>query len=290
LDDASASAEKCKELGDSAELEDLLGDIQEARQDYLDAAKSYQAAVLLAPKEEKYRLALAVEFMQHSNFDAAKIILKDAQESQPDSWRIQLALGMVEYLSGADDEATRHVLRATELAPESELAFQYLGQVQFDRPTPPDPAAIAKLCAYSDQRPNDGHMLYYCGAVLFRRDYVSGDKTHSGDYVPRLHAAANLLPKDASPRCQLGKAYRWLENWQEALVESGTCVRMDPDSADAHYRLAQIYRHLGQPERAQKEMKLYEAASLRVADENARREATLKTFLYSIQNQQSDQK
>ncbi|MFZ0969287.1 MAG: hypothetical protein WAN13_13520, partial [Candidatus Acidiferrales bacterium] len=68
------------------------------------------------------------------------------------------------------------------------------------------------------------------------------------------------------------------------------CARMDPDSADAHYRLAQIYEHLGKRELKIKEIKLYEAASTRVADENARREATLKTFLYTLQNEQPDPK
>jgi Tfp pilus assembly protein PilF len=88
----------------------------------------------------------------------------------------------------------------------------------------------------------------------------------------------------------LGKAYRWLERWQDALRESEICARMDPNSADAHYRLAQIYQHLGQQQRAEEQMKLYESASSRVADENARRDETIRTFLYSIQNDPRDHK
>ena len=288
LDDALASAEKCKELGDSAELEDLLGDIQEARGDNLEAVKSYQAAVALAPNEEKYRVSLAVELIRHQNFDAAKLVLKEAENLQPNSWRIQVALGMVEYFAGTDDEATRYLLHASDLAAEPELAMKYLGDIQVDRSSPPDPGAIAKLCEYADRQPKEGQMQFYCGASLFRRDSVSGDKTHSAEILRRLHSAAALLPKDASPHCQLGKAYRWLGQWQDALVESQICARMDPDSADAHYRLAQIYEHVGQPEQKRKEIKLYEAASTRVADENARRQATMKTFLYNIQEQPDD--
>jgi len=63
---------------------------------------------------------------------------------------------------------------------------------------------------------------------------------------------------------------------------------MDPDSAEAHYRLAQIYEHAGQRDQKQKEIKLYEEASARVADENARREATMKTFLYNLRQDQPD--
>jgi tetratricopeptide (TPR) repeat protein len=290
LDDALASADKCKELGDSAEIEDVLGDIQEARGDNLAAVKSYQAAVTLAPNEEKYRLSLAVEFIRHENFDAAKVVLKQTEGLQPQSWRIQVVLGMVEYFAGTDEEATRYLLRAADLAPEPESALKYLGDIQVDRASAPDPDAVARLCEYSDRQPKEGHMQFYCGALLFRRDSVSGDKSHSGEILRRLHASAGLLPKDASPHCQLGKAYRWLGQWQEALGESQICARMDPDSADAHYRLAQIYEHVGQREQKQKEIKLYEAASTRVADENARRAATMKTFLYNIQKEQPDHK
>jgi hypothetical protein len=63
---------------------------------------------------------------------------------------------------------------------------------------------------------------------------------------------------------------------------------MEPNSADAHYRLAQIYQHVGQQRRSQEEMKLYEASSSRLADENARRDETIKTFLYAIQKEPRD--
>ncbi|MGB7024165.1 MAG: tetratricopeptide repeat protein [Candidatus Acidiferrales bacterium] len=289
--DALESAGKCKELGDSADLEDLLGDIQESRGDSLAAVKSYQAAVALAPNEEKYSLSLAVELIRHNSFEPARVALKQAQALQPKSWRIQLALGIVEHLGGTDDAATEYLLRAAELAPQPEEALQYLADIQMDRASAPAPAAVAKLCQYGDSHPKDGHMAYSCGAVLFRRDYVTGDRTHAAEILRRLHASVALLPRnDAAPHCQLGKAYRWLDRWPEALGESEICARMDPESADAHYRLAQIYERMRQPEKQRREIRLYEAASARVADENARHEATMKTFLYTMQKETQGQK
>jgi len=290
FDDAAQSVEKCKELGDDADLEDLAGDIQEARGDSLAAVKSYQAAVLLAPDEEKYRLSLAVELIRHENFDAAKVVLKQAEESQPKSWRIELTLGMVEYFAGTDEEATKYLLRAADLAPDPQTALRYLGDIQMDRSSAPDAAAIARLCENADRQPKNGLMQYYCGGVLFRRDYGASDNSHAEEFLRRLRTAAHLLPNDASAHCQLGKADRWLERWQEALSESETCARLNPDSAEAHFRLAQIYQHMGAAEKRKKEMELYEAASLRVADENARRAATMKTFIYTLQNGAGEQK
>ena len=289
-DDALGTAEKCKALDDNADLEDLLGDIQESRGDNLAAVRSYQAAVALAPNQEKYRLSLAVELIRHNSFEAAKAVLKQAEDLEPKSWRIQLALGMVEYFAGTDEEATRFLLQAAELAPDPQPALKYLGDIQMDRASTPNPAAVARLCAHADRQPKDGNMQYYCGALLLRRDSASGYQTDAQEILRRLHASAGLLPNAPAPHCQLGKAYQWLERWQEALDESETCARLDSNSADAHYRLAQIYHHLGRPEQWQKEMKLFEAASKRLADENARRDETMKTFLYTIQKRTPDHK
>ena len=288
--DALASAEKCKQLGDSAEVEDLLGDIQEARGDNLAAVQSYQSAVALSPKEERYRLSLAVELIRHNNFDAAEAVLKQTEELEPKSWRVQLARGMVAHLAGTDEDAARYLTQAVEDAPEPEAALKYLGQVQLEQASPPAPAAIANLCGYANREPGDGHLQFYCGALLFRRDYATGNKANADEILRRLGAATRALPNDAASHCQLGKAYRWLEQWKEALSEAETCARLDPDSADAHYRLAQIYRHFGQTESWQREMRLYESASKRVEDENARRDATMKTFLYTIQKETPDHK
>jgi predicted Zn-dependent protease len=290
LDDALWSAEKCKDFGDSAEIEDLLGDIQEARGDNLAAVRSYQAAVALAPNEEKYRLSLAVEFIRHKNFDAAKVVLKQAEEFQPAAWRIQLALGMVEYFTGTDQEATKILVRTVHLAPDPTIVLKYLGDIQIAQASAPDADALATLCRYSERHAKDGKIQFYCGALIFRRDYASGDKTHSEQIVGMLSRASRLLPADPSPRCQLGRVYRWLDRWQDALHESEACVRMDPDSAEGHYRLAQIYQRLGQQERSNAEMKVYESASKRVADENAKRDETIKSFLYTIQKEAPNHK
>jgi tetratricopeptide (TPR) repeat protein len=288
LDDALASAEKCKAAGDSAEIEDLLGDIQEARGDNLAAVKSYQAAIVLAPNEEKYRLSLALELLRHKSFEATKVVLQQADEAHPNSWRIQFALGMLEYFMGKEDEATPILQRAADLSPDPPIALKYAGDIQLDRASGPDPALISQLCKYADLHPKEATMQYYCGALLLRKDYVAENKSNMPDILRRLNNAAHRLPNDPGPHCHLERAYRWMDQWQSALQESEICVRLDPDSAQPHYRLAQIYQHLGQQERSKAEMKIYEAASQRVADENAQRDQTMKTFLYTIQKAAPD--
>jgi len=286
-DDALATTESLQKNANSAELEELAGDIQEARGDNLEAVQHYQTAVALAPNEEEYRLSLALELMRHKSFEPARLVLQQAQEIQPDSWRILVALGIVDYFAGSAENAVSALLKAAERSPQPESALRYLGDIEMDQVGAPNAAALDSLCQYADHNPQSGSFQLYCAALLFRRDYASRDRTHIDDILQRLNASARALPDQAGPHCQLGKAYRWIESWQSALRESEICARLDADSADAHYRLAQIYQHLGRQKRSEQEMKLYQAASSRMADANAKRDQTIKTFLYSIRNPES---
>ena len=81
--DALSSAQKAKELRDSADVEALLGDLQETLGNSLSAIKNYQAAVSMDPKNEDHQLALALEFIRHRNFEPAKLVLEQAEKSFP---------------------------------------------------------------------------------------------------------------------------------------------------------------------------------------------------------------
>ena len=283
LDDALKDAGECKTLGDTADVEDLLGDIEEARGDNLAAVRDYQAAVTLAPNEEKYRLSLALELIRHKTFEPAKVVLKQALEAIPNSWRLQVAQGMVEFFAGSDEEASRILVHAAGLAPDPGVVVGYLGGMEIDERSSPDAAALRYLCQYSGQHARDEKGQFYCGALMLRRDYTNDDKSNLAEILRHLRAAAALDSHDAGPHCELGRAYKWTQEWQQARQEMESCVRMDPGSTEAHYRLAQIYEHFGQQDQAQREMKLYNDASKQQADENARREKALRTFLYTIE-------
>jgi hypothetical protein len=47
---------------------------------------------------------------------------------------------------------------------------------------------------------------------------------------------------------------------------------------------------LGEQARSQQEMNLFQVASKRVEDQNAHRDATMKTFLFSIQKESPEHK
>ena len=103
--------------GNTAPAQALTGDIQEKRGRYVEAAKAYQAAVELAPDQEQYRIALALELVQHHTFDAAILVLEQAAKLFPRSARIQTLLGIAHYANQQIEAALASLTRAIELYP-----------------------------------------------------------------------------------------------------------------------------------------------------------------------------
>jgi tetratricopeptide (TPR) repeat protein len=282
LDAALASAQKARSLQDNASLESLLGDIQEARGDYLAAVHSFQAAVALAPDRGEYRLSLGVELLSHQTFEPARAVFRQGVELFPRSFRLHVALGLTHYFLEEYPEAIRMLLSATRLDANPSLAYDYLGNIQLQQAVTPDPSAVEQLCAYADTHREEAKAQAYCGALLARIGHNRADPSPSPEALRRLGEAARLAPQESTTRCELGKALVWAQQWSQARGELEACVQLDPSSGDGHYLLASAYRHLSQPDLAAKELELHHEATKHMAEANALRDSTLKKFLYTM--------
>ena len=110
----------------------------------------------------------------------------------------------------------------------------------------------------------------------------AGDDSRREQIIQRLKEAATSAPTDTLARCELGKAFEWASQWIEARTELEACERLDPDSAETHYRLSRVYRQLGQKELAAKEANLRDLAEKRQGAANERRYSHLTQFLYTM--------
>jgi tetratricopeptide (TPR) repeat protein len=278
-DSSQASAEQAKALEDSGSLESLLGDLHEKRGDALAAVHSYQTAVTLEPKVEEHRLALARELLKHQTFDAAIVVLEQATELFPQSIRVKILLGLTYYLVDRSADSTRALLGAAKLDPKDELAAHYLGEITLQDPASPDPAAVAQICAFADAHPSSKSANALCGGVLLRVSEESGDMSHKPEILRRLQQAVRIAPQEPVARCQLGKAFDWSKQWQEARAQLEKCVRLEPDSTESHYRLARVYRRLGLSSLAAEQTALQQEAAQRQNEESTRRTNTVTRFL-----------
>ncbi len=264
LDAALAHA---RQVTNSAPVQELIGDIQEERREYVEAAKAYQAAVALAPDREEYRIRLALELVQHYTFEPAIAVLQEAAPLFPKSARIRTLLGITQYAAGQPGDAVARLTEAVELDPTLERAWSYLSSVVLDSTAAPPPKTTSAICRWND---------VMCGAVELRQAREQNNAALRGRAIAKLRKAPTENP---IARCELGRAYEWSGEWVEARREMEACVAVQA-SAQNRYRLGLIYSALGLPEQAREQMKLREAAMVQTADENARRREAVQAFQY----------
>jgi tetratricopeptide (TPR) repeat protein len=283
LDDALASAERSEDLEDSAAVESLLGDIQEKRGDALAAAHNYQTAVTLAPAEESYRLALALELLRHQTFDAALVVLDQAAKAFPQSIRVKILLSLTYYFVDRSADAVQSLMEATKIDPQDETAARYLGEIMLQDTSTPESGATAQVCKFADEHPQNKTADAFCGGILLRLARDREDNLRRAQIIHRLQRAARVGPSEAVARCQLGKAYEWAEQWREARLEMEACVHLDPDSPDGHYQLSRIYRRLGLTTLANHQTELQQTAARHQSEESVRRTETVTKFLVLLE-------
>jgi tetratricopeptide (TPR) repeat protein len=239
----------------------ICGDIHERRREYVAAAKAYQKAVELAPDVEAYRMALALELVQHATFEPARVVLDQAIAIFPRSAKLKTLLAITQYALGDMDKAESALLNAIAADPKSDAAHRYLAEFALQSPKAPEPAVVAALCAWDK---------VVCAAMRLR---LSPEDASS---------AALLRQSDgAMARCELARSYERRDDWAAARRELETCVRLDP-APQNHYRLGRVYQRLGLSELAIRQMQLYRQQLQKQTEEAARREQAVQAFRVTV--------
>lgn len=241
---AESTLDQLRREQDSAEVEDLAADVEERRGDSAAALRSHQNAVALAPKEERYRLALGAALMKYRAYEPAVEVFEQAANLFPNSARAYVGLGMAEYLTEKYDESVSAFLRAAQLDSDSERALSYLGATQAESLAGPSPPAMDSICGRAETHPRSSISVTWCGALLFRKAYLAGDQPSARAAIRRLRSAIVLAPKDPVANCFLGRALVWTGQNAEARHSLEICVQLRPESAEEHYRLSRLYQEL----------------------------------------------
>src|SRR5579884_1721257 len=190
--------------GNTAQAQALIADIQEKRGHFVEAAQAYQAAVALAPDQEQYRIALALELVQHQSFEPAITVLQQAMPLFPRSGKIRTLLGVAQYAQGDVANATASLIDAVSVDPRLEPAYAYLAHIVLESSSVPPESVLRPLCGWS---------AVVCSALKLRMAHAAGDERAQADAI----AALRLAPAtDAVAKCELGRAYEWMDDLARA--------------------------------------------------------------------------
>ena len=279
FDQARQVVEGLLQQKDSAELHDLLGQIDEKDGKYVESVNELQTAAHMDPSEENL-FHWGSELLLHRTYEPAIDVFQRAVELYPNSPRLRIGLGMSLYSRGKYDEAVKSLLAATDLDPSDPRCFYFLSKAYDSSPNQADDV-IQRFRRYSELQPNNAQAVYYYAMSLWKGKRTEDPSLNLQQIKALLQKSISLDPKLADAHLQLGNLYSDQHDYAVAILEYVRALELNPNLSDAHYRLGQDYVHTGQKDRAQQEFEVYQRLRAQHLAEQDKERAEVQQFVYT---------
>jgi len=263
LEEARALILQMMAAADTAELHNLLADVNERGGNLLGAAEEYQRAAHMDPTEA-HLFDWGDNLLQLHAYKEATEVFTAALARHPESARLHVGLGIAQYSSGQLEDAVKSFCQASDLAPSDPRPYQFLGEMYGVAP------ALGKditerLARFATAHPRNGLAQFHYAMSLWKGEASApADLRQVEALLRRAVALDRTLVKGF---LELGILLADQQRYQEAIPQLRTAARLEPDLAQAHYRLAQAYQRTGQKDLSAKELEIFERLS---AQEKAR--------------------
>lgn len=264
-------------MDESAEAEELYGDVDEALHSYEDAGKHYAAAVRIHPSEPNVYM-LGIEFLRHWTFGPAAKVFAAGVKQYPQSTRMQVGLGVAYYGGGFYNKAIPVFAKLLDAHPNNSMYAELLGRnctVLTEGMQP----QCKKLVSFSERHPDNAVLATYTAVSILHQPY---DPKGIALALKLLTNAIKAQPDLPRARFAMGLLLQNEQKWKESIPELEAAIRLKPQYAAAHYRLALAYSHEGEHQKAQQEIVLERKYSKEQSAETEARLQKVTTFLVSM--------
>jgi tetratricopeptide (TPR) repeat protein len=244
---------------ETAELMNLLGDIEESAGDLKAAAEAYQRAAHMEATEE-HLFDWGNNLIQLRAYDPAREVFAAALKRHPQSARLHVGMGIAQYSLGQYEEATRAFCQAADLSPADPRPYQFLGEMY--GVAPDQSGEVSKrLARFVKAQPRNALAHFYYALSLWKGQAGSPSPPDAHRIEALLRRATTLDPTLVKGFVELGILLFDQERYQDAIVALRRATALQPDLAQAHYRLAQAYQRTGQNALAEKELEIFKRLS-----------------------------
>jgi tetratricopeptide (TPR) repeat protein len=266
----------------TAELHNLLGEIEEKNGDFVVAANEYEAAAHADPSESNL-FDWGSELLIHRTLDPAVEVFHHASERYPNSARLMIGLGMALYARGNYDDAVKSLLKGADLNPSDPDCYLFLSKAYNSSPGQAD-EVIERFRRFVQLQPQNARARYFYAMSLWKGKRAEDPGLDLHQIETLLKTSLTLDPKSAEAHLQLGNLYSDQNKYAEAIPEYETARELDPDLADVRYRLGQAYVRTGAKDRAQAEFAVYQKIREQHLAELDKQRAEIRQFVYSAKN------
>jgi tetratricopeptide (TPR) repeat protein len=267
---------------DTAELHNLLGEIEEKDGNFVAAANEFEIAAHSDPSESNL-FDWASELLVHRTLQPSIEVFRQATERYPQSSRLAIGLGMALYSLGKYDEAVASLLRAADLDPSDPRCYPFLSRAYDSSPGHAD-EVIQRFRRFAELQPRNGQALYYYAMSLWKGKRAQDPGLDLNQIETLLKKSIELDPRLAEAQLQLGNLYSDQSKYTEAIPKYANALKLNPDLADAHYRLGQAYVRTGDKDRAQQELQVYQQLRAQHLADLDKQRAEVRQFVYSAKD------
>ena len=272
---------------DRAALHHQLADVQEKLGDSLDAVREYQRAAELDPSEA-YLFDWGSELLLHHAPEPASEVFARANRLFPQSARMLIGLGAAWFARGSNDQAVQRICEASDLNPADAMPYLFLGMIQ-SAETLTSEQVLEKLHRFVTLQPKNAEANYYYAVALWKQRRGSQDPANSAQIEALLKNTIHLDPKFGAAYLQLGilhseqKDYpRAISNYQQAIQSNPHMTGLQME--EAHFRLAQAYRQIGDAAKAEAEIQARNQIDKDLTKEAERERHEIRQFVYTLRD------
>jgi len=282
LADARSSVHALLKLKDTAELHNLLGEIEEKDGQFVAAANEYETAAHQDPSESNL-FDWGSELLLHRTLDPAVDVFRQASQRYPKSPRLTIGLGVALYSRGNYDDAVKALLKGADLDPSDARCYLFLSKAYDSSPNQAD-EVILRFKRFSELQPGNARAYYYYAMSLWKGKRAQDPDLNLGQVELLLKKSIALDPRLAEAHLLLGNLYSDRGKYAEAVPEYSKALEVNADLADGYYRLGQAYVHTGQKDRAQQEFQTYQKLRAQHMADLDRQRAEIRQFVYAAKN------
>jgi tetratricopeptide (TPR) repeat protein len=250
--------------------------VEEKRGDALNALREYQRAAEL-DASEPFIFDLGDELLTHHAAEQAAEVFVRGARLFPRSSRMLLGLAVARFSQGSYDEAREGFFAAVDLNPEDPVPYLFLGKVQ-DSAIGQSDGFTARLARFVTLHPENAWANYYFAVSLWKRS--AEDPVAQGRARDLLERAVHLDPHLGVAWLELGVLYADRKEYAKAISVWQRATAADPRMEEAHYRLAQAYRRIGDAVKAAREIAVFERLSKESADRLEAERAGVRQFVF----------
>jgi len=272
---------------DKAELHHLLGDVQEKLGNSLDAVREYQRAAALDPSEP-HLFDWGSELLLHHAPEPALEVFTQGNRLFPRSVRLLIGLGAAWFAQGAFDQAVEKICQASDMNPNDSIPYLFLGTMQ-SAETTPSQAVVEKLHRFVALQPDNAEANYYYAVGWWKLRRGLQDAASAAQVESFLRKAIDVDPKFGDAYLQLGILHSEQQDYVAAITDYQQAIQADPQMEQAHYRLAQAYRHTGDVAKAEAELRAFDQVAKESAQQAERERHEIRKFVYTLRDQPQPQ-